>query len=211
MPVPGLSRPGGRGTGKARGREEQEMGTEMGTGMDFTTDGRDRADEIVALFEAVFGASEGADEGRMIGGLARHLLRTTAAEDLVICSCRDGGALVGCILFTRLTFAEDPRTVFLLAPVAVATDRQREGIGQALLRYGLETMRARGADVAVTYGDPAYYGKVGFAPVGTDIVAPPQPLSMPHGWQAQSLTGAPLEPLKGPSRCVEAFDAPAYW
>ena len=66
-------------------------------------------------------------------------------------------------------------------------------------------------DVAVTYGDPAFYGKVGFAPITEDQVRPPCTLSFPHGWLGQSLTGRPLAPLKGPSRCVAALDKPEYW
>jgi putative acetyltransferase len=33
----------------------------------------------------------------------------------------------------------------------------------------------------MTYGDPAYYGKVGFLPVAEHVVPAPFPLSMPIG------------------------------
>lgn len=80
-----------------------------------------------------------------------------------------------------------------------------------MLHDALQTLRAQGADVAVTYGDPAFYGKVGFVPVSGQALPPPHPLGQPEGWLAQSLTNAPLTPFVGPSRCAKALDDPAYW
>lgn len=170
-----------------------------------------RAEDFVALFARTFADSEGEAEGCLIGALVRDLLNTTPEADLWVFSAREDGALAGCIMFTPLRFDEDTRRVYLLSPVAVATGRQGQGIGQALLRHGLDALRADGADVAVTYGDPGYYGRVGFGPVAAEDVRPPLPLSQPEGWLAQSLTDRPLTPLKGPSRCVAALDDPGYW
>ncbi len=39
----------------------------------------------------------------------------------------------------------------------------------------------------------------------------PMPLSHPQGWIAQSLTDAPLTPVKGPAACVSRFDSPDLW
>lgn len=179
--------------------------------MELETGHRGREDEIVALFTATFTASEGAQEGALIGALARDLLGGTPEEDLLVCTAREAGALVGACIFSRLAYDADERTVFVLGPVAVATGRQGEGIGQRLLRHGLAALREVGVDVAVTYGDPAYYAKVGFAPIDEAFARAPFPLQQPHGWLAQSLTGGPLAPLKGPARCVAALNDPAYW
>lgn len=179
--------------------------------MKITTDWKSREKEIADLFTAVFTASEGAEEGRLVGGLARDLLATTPEDDLCVVLALDEGGLAGCIVFTRLTFAADDRTAFLLSPVAVETGRQRRGLGQTLLTQGLDELRARDVDVAVTYGDPDYYAKVGFRPVSQAQLPAPQPLSHPHGWLAQSLTDRPLDPLKGPSACVPALNSPDYW
>lgn len=179
--------------------------------MDFATACGDRAEETVALFKRTFTASEGAEEGQLIGRLVAEMCATTAEEDLVVVSCLEDGGLIGCSVFSRLIYPEDDRTVFVMAPVAVETERQRRGLGQALIRHGLETLRARGVDVAMTYGDPAYYGKVGFAPTPEAQARAPRTLTYPDGWLAQSLTERPLDPLKGPSRCVAALDSPDYW
>lgn len=175
-------------------------------------EGPGRAEEIAALFAAVFAASEGAEEGRLIGALARDLIATTPAADLRIFTARDAaGLLLGCILFTRMHYAGEARQVFLLSPVAVATAQQGRGIGQALIRHGLDALKAEGVDVALTYGDPAYYGRTGFRPVTEAEVAAPCPLQMPQGWLGQSLTAAPLAPLKGPVRCAQALADPGFW
>jgi len=168
-------------------------------------------DGIARFFAEVFAASAGAEEGRPIGDLVRNLLTTTPARDLHVFSCRDDGALAGCIVLSRLVYDRDPRTVFMLSPVAVETGRQGQGVGQALLRYGLNEMGQHGVDVAVTYGNPQYYARVGFMQVSQDVAPAPQPLSHPEGWLAQSLAGRPLTPLRGRPRCAKAFDDPGYW
>ena len=179
--------------------------------MDISTDHESRAAEIAKLFAATFAASEGADEGALIGDLAQRLIAGTPARDLRVFTAKDGGALVGAIVFSRLTYAGDGRSVFMLAPVAVATDRQGQGIGQRLIASGLDALRREGVDIAVTYGDPEFYRRVGFAPVPEADMPAPQPLQQPQGWLAQSLTDAPLTALAGPVRCVPAFDDPVYW
>lgn len=167
-------------------------------------------DAIVALFAKTFTASEGAEEGALIGGLAEAVL-ATPAEDLLVVTASVAGTLIGCICFTRMGFAQDTRSVWLLSPVAVAPDAQGMGVGQALVRHGLDDLRGRGVDVALTYGDPDFYGKVGFRHVTADTVPPPHPLTQPEGWLAQSLSGAALAPFRGPSTCVAALDRSDFW
>ncbi|MEE4119616.1 MAG: N-acetyltransferase [Paracoccaceae bacterium] len=171
--------------------------------------GRDR--EIVDLFATTFTASEGAEEGALIGTLVRDLLDGTPPDDIRVFTASEGGALAGAVIFTRLRYAGDARTVVLLSPMAVAPGGQGRGIGQALIRHGLDALRAEGADVALTYGDPAFYGKVGFVAVTEAMAPPPQPLSHPEGWIGQALDGGDLAPLTGPATCAAALDDPAYW
>lgn len=179
--------------------------------MKYTLDKTGQQDAIAALFKATFTDSEGAEEGHLIGDLALRLMQSTPPDDLAIFTARENNQLLGAILFTRLRYAEDDRKVMLLSPVAVRSDRQGQGIGQKLITHGLDTLRAAGMEVAITYGNPAYYGRVGFAPVDVEFAPPPQPLSQPQGWLAQSLTDAPLTAFKGTSRCAPALDDPAYW
>ena len=179
--------------------------------MDYSTDYTTHAKAIAELFASTFTASEGAEEGALIGDLARRLIAETSPEDLRVFTAWEDGALVGSIFFPRLTSAGDPRTVFMMAPVAVATAHQSKGIGQRLIAHGLDALRQEGVDIAVTYGDPAFYGRVGFKPVSEADLPAPQPLQQPQGWIAQSLTDEPLTPMRGSAACVAAFDDPALW
>ena len=179
--------------------------------MQLTRDIKDRSEAVIALFRSTFADSEGPAEGDLIGSLVRDLIDTTPEADLFGFAALDDDVVTAAILFTRLTYAEDTRTVFLLSPVAVATDQQGKGVGQKLIRHGLDTLRKEGVDVAFTYGDIKFYGRVGFEQISEDIARAPQPLQYPHGWLGQPLTTTSLSPLQGASTCVAAFNNPELW
>ena len=171
----------------------------------------ERQSDISGLFRETFSASEGAEEGEVIGKLSADLIASTAPDDIFVFFALDAERCIGAIIFSRLRYSDDPRSVFVLGPVAVAPDQQGTGVGQVLLRHGLDALRVEGVEVAVTYGDPNYYAKVGFAPISETEIAAPFALQYPEGWLGQSLTGTKYLPIKGTCRCVAAFDDPAYW
>lgn len=79
------------------------------------------------------------------------------------------GEIVGHILFTRSLLDAPSRLVevLVLSPLSVSLDRQRQGIGSALVRYGLEHVRVtRDEPLAFLEGDPAFYARFGFEPGG---------------------------------------------
>ena len=119
--------------------------------------------------------------------------------------------MVASILFTRMRYDQDDRVVFLLSPVAVAPDQQGKGTGQALLRHGLSQLKRDGVDIILTYGDVNFYAKVEFRQITEQEAAAPMPLSYPHGWLGQSLTGGAFAPLVGPASCAAPFRKPEYW
>lgn len=165
---------------------------------------------IENLFVSVFTKSEGEQEGALIGNLAKALMASTDRRDLYGFVAVDGGQIVGAIFFSRLTFEQD-MDVFILAPVAVRTEYQGMGIGQALIGFGLREMKRCWARVVTTYGDPAFYSKVGFHPLSQEVIKAPLELSQPEGWLGQSLTDDALQPIPGRCTCVKALDDPAYW
>ena len=179
--------------------------------MAFSARYKGREQAIADLFAATFTDAEGAEEGALIGDLARRLMTGTPARDLRVFTAGTGERPAGAILFSRLAYGGPPRAVFVLGPVAVATERQGEGIGTRLIGHGLEALRTEGVDIALTYGDPAFYGRLGFGPVSERDIPAPYPLQHPEGWLGQSLTAAGLSPLPGPARCVPAFADPVYW
>ena len=179
--------------------------------VDFSDDYRGHAEAVVDLFVSAFTNSDGAEEGALIGNLVHQFLTQPETQDMQVFLAWDKATLIGACILSPLELPQDPRKVYLLSPVAVATDWQGQGVGQAMLRHALQSLRAKGADAVVTYGDPAFYGKVGFVPVSVQTVPAPHPLAQPEGWLAQSLTDAALTPFTGPSRCAKPLDDPAYW
>jgi putative acetyltransferase len=60
-----------------------------------------------------------------------------------------------------------------LAPMSVRAYRQREGIGAALIRKGLEALLAQGCEAAIVLGHSGYYPRFGFsAALARKLAAP---------------------------------------
>ncbi|WP_051332398.1 GNAT family N-acetyltransferase [Cucumibacter marinus] len=170
-----------------------------------------RKQALIALFTRTFTVSEGQKEGALIGDLVRDLLADTPTRDIRVFCAEVEGDPIGAAIFTRLTYPEDPHIVFLLSPLAVAPESQGQGIGQALLKKALEMLRCEGIQIAITYGDPSFYGRVGFRPVTEKQARAPLPLSFPGGWIGQSLTEVQMPNLQGPSTCVSALNRSELW
>jgi predicted N-acetyltransferase YhbS len=168
------------------------------------------SNRIGSLFQSVFRDSEGEEEGALVGDLARTLLKTTDPHDLFVFVASEGEEIAGCIIATRMP-SEKESEIFLIAPVAVLTNYQGRGIGQGLLKYGIAHLKAEGAKMIMTYGDPSFYSKVGFSQVTCEIIEPPFPLSQPEGWLMLTSDGQKITTSLGRCSCVPAFNHPGYW
>ena len=166
--------------------------------------------DIVQLFTKTFSDSEGPEEGQLIGTLVQDLIASPNKADILGFVAMKEEVVIAGIFFTRLTFECDINA-FILAPVAVHTDHQSRGIGQALINFGLNGMKKAGVELVFTYGDINYYSKVGFRQIDESIARAPLSLSYPEGWLAQSLVSDRLDPIPGNSVCVPEFDNPKYW
>jgi putative acetyltransferase len=71
------------------------------------------------------------------------------------------GRILGHILFSPLAA---PFRALALAPVSVRPERQRSGIGSALIRAGLARAQADGWQGVFVLGEPAFYRRFGFDP-----------------------------------------------
>jgi putative acetyltransferase len=126
-------------------------------------------DDDAAIAEINDAAFEGSAESRLIvalrdgGAAAIELVATGEAE------------IVGHILFSTLDVTVDGRALkaLALAPMAIRPDRQRSGIGGAVVRAGLERARAEGWEAVIVLGHPAYYPRFGFsAALARHLAAP---------------------------------------
>jgi putative acetyltransferase len=140
------------------------------------------------------------------------LVRTLLTEEPGILSlvAEAGGAPVGHILFTLCAVTGSEARAALLAPLAVAPEWQRKGIGSALIREGLSRLKRDGVAHVYVLGDPAYYGRSGFRP--ETGVAPPYPLPEEYrdAWQSLGLGSAPL-PGHGKLKLPDVWMQPALW
>jgi putative acetyltransferase len=167
-------------------------------------------EHLCAFYQKVFADSEGIGEGQRIARLVQDLLDTSDEGDLVGFVAMENRELVSAVLFSKLTF-ESPVAAMILSPMAVDRDMQRQGVGKALIEYGLAQLSDIDVDIVFVYGDPAYYGKFGFAQITEEIARAPAKMSMPFGWQALTLDGRALEPIAGASTCLPALARPEYW
>jgi len=78
----------------------------------------------------------------------------------------DQGQVVGHIAFSPIGIeGQNPGQDlgwYSLGPLAVIPERQRQGIGRALVTAGLERLQALGAAGVFLVGDQGYYGQFGF-------------------------------------------------
>ena len=178
--------------------------------MKLSTYDKSEVEEIRRLFAKVFSDSEGQAEGLLIGRLAFDLIMNTDGQDIHGFIATENKQIIGCIIFTRLAF-ESIDNSFILGPVAIHTSHQGKGIGQKLIKFGIDDLRKKGVELLFTYGDPDFYSKVGFSRITEKTARAPFKLTQPVGWLCQSLVGGEIKPIAGNSRCVEALRKPEYW
>jgi putative acetyltransferase len=109
-------------------------------------------------------------------------------------------SIAGHILFTRMWAGDTPAAA--LAPVAVDPARQRQGIGAALIRDGLERLRAAGERIVIVVGHPGYYPRLGFSTARAAALGHPFP---PEAFMALELVPGALDGIRGRVRYAAAF------
>ena len=104
------------------------------------------------------------DRGQVVADLVDGLRAAVTAVEGLSLIAEDGGEVVGHVMFTRSLLDSPSRLVDVqvLSPVAVQPERQRQRIGSALIRRGLQVMAERAVPVVFLEGDPSYYSRLGF-------------------------------------------------
>src|SRR5689334_19712426 len=88
----------------------------------------------------------------------------TADAATVALVAESAEGLVGQVACSPVTIDGRSGSWFGLGPLAVRPDRQRQGIGSALVRAALQRLHLRQAAGYVLVGDPAFYARFGFRP-----------------------------------------------
>ena len=121
-----------------------------------------------------------------------------------------GSTLVGHIAFTTCSIAGHTDKVALLGPLAVTPAWQRQGIGRAIVHEGSKWMEKANVTRVYVLGDPAYYGRLGFAPE-TGVTPPyPLPAEWNGAWQSLQLSSA-KQTLLGELSVPQPWRQPDLW
>ena len=112
------------------------------------------------------------------------------------------GDVTGHVLCTRGYVGDVP--VLALGPLGVRPDRQRAGVGSALMHAVLGAGDALGEPLVALLGDPGYYARFGFRLGREYQITPPVASWQPH-FQVRLLT-AYRPSARGMFRYAEPFD-----
>jgi len=113
-----------------------------------------------------------------------------------------GGDVIGHVVGTRGHVGQAP--VLALGPLSVHPDRQRRGVGSALMHAVLGAGDALGEPLVALLGSPGYYRRFGFRLSGEYDIDPPRPRWRPH-FQVRVLS-AYRPGLRGTFAYPEPFD-----
>ena len=157
-------------------------------------------DAIDGLIHSAFAGTEYGHHGEA------ELVRMLRADGDVMVSLvaeRDG-VVAGHVLFSRMDVEADgaPLSAAGLAPVAVKPGLQGQGIGDALIRAGLDRLREQGAAISFVLGHEAYYPRFGYSPELAARFA--SPFAGPH-FMAMMLDSGAAWPLGGRADYAPAF------
>lgn len=141
--------------------------------------------------------------GRTIEADLVDALRGAGALDCSLVAMADDGA-VGHVVLSPVTIDGIVGPWAGLGPLAVAADRQNEGLGSTLVEAALAHARGAGTTLVVVLGDPGYYGRFGFAPASR--------LGLRLPWDVpeeafMAVAGDPALVPRGLVRYHAAFDA----
>lgn len=156
-----------------------------------------------AIGKLIRGAFAGTEFGHQ--GEAELVQRLDADGDVMasLVAERDSG-IVGHVLFSRMDVEADGATLSAagLAPISVAPGLQGQGIGDALVRAGLDRLREQSVLISFVLGHEAYYPRFGYSPELAARFA--SPFAGPH-FMAMMLDSDAAWPLGGRADYAPAF------
>jgi len=135
-----------------------------------------------------------------IRGAAEYIPDLSIVADL-------DGSLLGYALFAGVGVLSQQgmERALVLAVLAVHPMHQREGVGERLVRHGLERCRTKGLELVFVNGLPAFFSRVGFQPAKQYGFEPGIPVS-DEDFQTIDLSGVKLGVIKGVLQYPSVFE-----
>lgn len=118
--------------------------------------------DIPAIREVIAEAFKPVPYSRQTEVAIYDALRAAGAMTVALVA-EEEGTIVGHIVLSHVTIGGAYGDWLGAGPVAVRPDWQGRGIGRALVEAALERARRLAAPGCVLVGDPAFYGRFGFA------------------------------------------------
>ena len=165
-------------------------------------------DSILKVIESAFSD----EENKVIMNLVQELHQETNSPSIKSLVAEVDNQVIGYVSFSPIFLKTDSSIVgYILAPLAVSPEHQKQGVGSNLINAGIEMLTKDGVGVLMVYGDPAYYGRFGFKEEIGHSFLPPYTLQYPFGWTGMMLNGTdvPEEPIQ--FECVSSLSKPDLW
>lgn len=157
----------------------------------------------------------GREKGPEIAALVKGLMGDDSATPVLSLKAVEDNRILGHILFTKVKIRGAERSVSarILAPLAVLPEVHGKGIGGALIKAGLERLKASGVDLVFVLGHTDYYPRSGFAPADVRGFGAPYPIPEAHAgaWMVQALSEGVIGRVRGTVQCSKALDRPEHW
>ena len=146
--------------------------------------------------------------------LTRDMLADPTAKPFLSLIAYIQNQPAGHILFTKAHLSNNPKVaVSFLAPLAVVPKFQKQGIGSALIKKGLELLSKSDVDLVFVVGHPTYYPRHGFTPAGKLGFEAfcPIPEKDANAWMVQALRPNLIGSVSGKVICCDALNKPEHW
>lgn len=165
--------------------------------------------DIMSVETVAFGSDEEA-------ALVADLLKDTSAEPIVSLLAYDMQKPIGHILFTRAYIGNktNQTLAYILAPLAVTHDYQKQGVGGQLIKSGLKILKEKRVEIVFVLGHISYYPNHGFITDAKSLGFPapfPIPKKNADAWMLQFLTSNTKSIKQGKIICADEMNKIEYW
>ena len=152
------------------------------------------------------------EENKLISILVRELSDEISTPPVKSFIVEIDDKIIGYVSFSPIFFKLNTNiTGYILAPLAVSSNNQNQGIGTQIVNFGISELTKIGIHVLLVYGDPGYYKRFGFnEDIGKSFV-PQYTLKYPFGWLGIKLNNYSDPKSAIEFECIDALNKPELW